>query len=104
MAVISEEGCPLSVAKMSSAGSTPRQMQFMASGLEFALTILLGFGLGYLIDQRVDREFMLFSIGGAALGFAAGLYRLITQAKRLMKQSQGDYQSMPPEPDREETP
>jgi membrane protein DedA with SNARE-associated domain len=89
---------------MTNAGSTPRQMQFMASGLEFAITLLLGFGLGYLIDLRVDRQWMLFSILGAAMAFFIGLYRLVSRAKRVMKESQGDYQAIPPEPDREETP
>ena len=88
------------VVMMTNAGSAPKEMRFMASGLEFALTIAAGFGLGYLIDRHVDR-YLVFAMIGAIVGFLAGLYRLVTQVKQFLKHAKG-YPSLPPEPRQED--
>jgi len=48
-------------------------------GMEFALSEILGTGLGYWLDKKYG-TLPWFLLGGVLLGFCVGLYRIVTAA------------------------
>jgi ATP synthase protein I len=46
---------------------------YLGIGMSMALTVLLGVGVGYWIDERLSSE-PIFTLAGSILGIAAGLY------------------------------
>ncbi|WP_424245511.1 F0F1-type ATP synthase assembly protein I [Elusimicrobium posterum] len=55
-------------------------------GLQFALTICLFGGAGYFIDKKLG-TLPLFLIILSTAGFAAGMYYVVTAAKKKVKQN-----------------
>lgn len=50
-------------------------------GMEFVVALGLFGGIGYFIDAKAG-TMPWFMLAGFALGFAAGLYRLVKEARR----------------------
>jgi len=59
---------------------------FIASGFEFALTVIIMIGLGYHADKRYQTT-PLFLLIGLALGFSTALIRLLRTLKWVEKSS-----------------
>jgi F0F1-type ATP synthase assembly protein I len=65
---------------MNSEESGSTTWQFAGAGLERAGTVLVCRALGYAIDSYLGSDERLGTAGGALLGFAAGMTRLIRLA------------------------
>lgn len=67
------------------AQTPPNISRYAMAGVEFIGTFGAMLALGIYLDQRMHTNFPGFTLGGALLGFAAALYRLIREARGLMK-------------------
>lgn len=47
------------------------------AGTAMAVAVILGLVVGHVIDDRLAAEIPLFTIGGALIGFAAGVVGMI---------------------------
>ena len=58
-----------------------RETSYLSSGLEFSLSVLIGMGIGYILDRWL-KTFPIMTILWLVLGFVAGirsLYRKVNQ-------------------------
>lgn len=60
----------------------PDPMRYASLGMEFIAAFGLMLFLGYLVDRHYG-TLPAFTLVGAGVGFAAGMYRLIRRAKEL---------------------
>ena len=70
--------------KRKDASSVEGWYRLTGLGIEFIAAVLLGLGLGYLIDRAANTAPWFFLIGGG-LGFTAGLFILIRAAGKVFK-------------------
>jgi F0F1-type ATP synthase assembly protein I len=59
--------------------------KYGTAGFEFIVAFLVPTGLGMWVDARWDLS-PWCTVAGAAVGFAAGLYRLVRIAREIQKQ------------------
>jgi F0F1-type ATP synthase assembly protein I len=67
--------------------SQPGLMRYASAGVEFIATFGLVMGAGWWLDRRFDKS-PLFTLIGAALGFAGATWRLVRQARAIGKEMQ----------------
>lgn len=69
-----------------SAGSVPNGGMYalVGIGFEFAITICVVAAIGWYLDRRLN-TFPWLLVAGAAVGFAAGLIRMIRAGHRAFK-------------------
>ena len=63
-------------------------MRMAGIGTEFGVTFALFVVAGVLLDRRSGRRFPVFTLLGAAAGFALAMYRLVQQARRYQRKDQ----------------
>lgn len=56
----------------------PQSAKYLGSGLQLTVTVLLGVGIGYWIDKKIQ-SLPWFTLIGSALGFFAGLYLFLKE-------------------------
>jgi F0F1-type ATP synthase assembly protein I len=56
----------------------PDASRLIGAGLQLALTVLLGVGIGFFTDRRLGSSPWMLLLGGA-LGFSVGLYALLKE-------------------------
>ncbi len=61
--------------------SGPEIVRYLHVGTELAVLVAIGTWLGYKLDQAWESEPWCL-VGGAALGFALGMYNLIRETTR----------------------
>ena len=61
------------------------QLQIASLGTEFALTEIIGAGVGYWLDKKFG-TLPWCLIGGVFLGFAGGLMRILQVAKQANRE------------------
>lgn len=59
--------------------------RYAMAGVEFIATFGAMLALGIYLDHRFQTDFPGYTLGGALLGFAAALYRLIREAMGITK-------------------
>ncbi len=64
------------------------QLQIASLGTEFALTEILGAAAGYWLDKKLG-TLPWCLVGGVLIGFALGLWRIISAAKDANKKKNG---------------
>lgn len=69
------------------AGPPQNLSRYAMAGVEFIATFGAMLALGIYLDRRCNTNFPGFTLGGALLGFAAALYRLIREARTMMKKT-----------------
>lgn len=65
----------------------PKMLKYASAGTEFVITFL-GLLVGGIYLDRWAKTGVLFTLIGAAGGFALGMYRLVVQAMRAQKEMQ----------------
>jgi F0F1-type ATP synthase assembly protein I len=65
----------------------PGGWQFAGAGLELAGAVLVCMGCGYLLDRGMDWQRPWGLVGGALIGFAVGMARLVRLANRFNRGS-----------------
>jgi ATP synthase protein I len=55
---------------------------YLSLGFEFAISVLLGWGIGYFIDKKLN-SFPIFTVIWIALGFTAGARNLYRRLKKI---------------------
>jgi len=60
-----------------------KQMGLLSAGLAFPVSIVIGYGMGYFLDQWLGTTFLkiVFLLFGVAAGFVS-FYRTITQIEK----------------------
>ncbi len=61
-------------------------LEITTLGMEFAVSEILCTGAGYWLDQKCG-TFPWCLVGGAAAGFALGLYQIIRAARNMAQQT-----------------
>ena len=60
-------------------------MRMVGIGTEFGVTFALFVLAGVWLDRRSGRSIPVFTLLGAAAGFALAMYRLVQQARRYQR-------------------
>lgn len=67
---------------------TAPAVEGMGIGIELAACVLVGYGIGWLIDRKVGTETAWFTLLFVLLGTAAGLRRVFRLAMRIGEENE----------------